>query len=148
VRAGDRLLAGANAVIVFRYGDGSRLRIYSSSDLTLDMTNGAKRVWFRSGAMDADIAPQPAGQQMEVATAGLTTIVRGTEFRILSDDQAVWLGVRDGRVEAVHASDRRVVAVSGGFYVATAKGWPFMPMPTTCPYWQAQCVAKTGAKYR
>jgi ferric-dicitrate binding protein FerR (iron transport regulator) len=148
VRAGDRLRVGTNAVVVFRYADGSKLRVYPRSDLTLDATNGAKRVWVRSGALDAEITPQPAGQPMEVATAGLAAIVRGTEFRVLSDDSAVWLGVRRGRVEVVRVADRQVVALTKGQYVATAKGFPFAQLPTTCPFWQAQCVARTGASYR
>lgn len=148
LRAGDRLQMGTNAVAVFRYRDGSQLRMYALSDLTLAVSNGAKRVWVRTGALDMEVRPQPVGQAMEVATDGLTTIVRGTEFRLLADDRAVWLGVRCGKVDVVRASDQLVVAVTDGQYVATAKGWPFTPMPTTCPYWQAQCVARTGGKYR
>jgi ferric-dicitrate binding protein FerR (iron transport regulator) len=148
LRVGDRLQVGSNTVAVFRYGDGSQLRMYALSDLTLAASNGAKRVWLQAGALDAVIAPQPPDHPMEVDTPGLATIVRGTEFRMLADSQSVWLGVRHGKVDVVRASDRRVVAVTDGYYVATAKGWPFQPLSTICPYWQAQCVARTGAQYR
>lgn len=148
VRVGDRLQVGTNTVADLRYEDGSRLRIYPVSDLTISTTNQAKQVWLQAGALDAEIAPQPPDQPMEVGASGLSTIVRGTEFRMLADDQSVWLGVRHGKVEVVRASDRRGVAVTDGYYVSTAKGWPFQPLSTICPYWQAQCVARTGAQYR
>lgn len=148
VRAGDRLRVGTNAVVVFRYADDSQLQVYGLSDLTFSATNGAKRVWLRAGALDATIVPQPAGQPMEVATVALSAIVQDSEFRLLLDDQAGWLGVRHGKVDAVRASDRQRVVLADGRYVATAEGWPFSQMPTTCPYWRAQCVAKTGVGYR
>jgi hypothetical protein len=149
VRAGSRLRAGSATTVDFCYEDGSRLRLYAHSELMLTETNGAKRVGIESGALDATVVPQTAGCEMKLAADGLIMVVRGTEFRVVSDEEgAVWLGVRQGKVAVAHTEDESPLVVKRGFYVATAKGWPFAPLPTTCPYWQAQCISKTGTRYR
>jgi ferric-dicitrate binding protein FerR (iron transport regulator) len=108
-------------------------------------TDERKRLVVESGALDAEVVPQAAGQPLEVSTPHLSGRVLGTEFRLLAADKSSWLGVRKGEVQVERKSDRRIVVVPAGRYtVVMVSGIPFACLDARCPFWRGQCLAMTG----
>jgi ferric-dicitrate binding protein FerR (iron transport regulator) len=140
---GQCLMAGKAARAVVELTDTSRLTVYRDSWLTVEASEGwALRL--ERGGVDVEAAAQGQGRVLQVATAHLTAEVKGTAFRVLTDANSSWVGVRSGQVRVVSTAARKPVILTPGRYAAVAPGWPFQLMDGRCPYWRGQCQAKTG----
>lgn len=113
-----RVAAGGAATVVL--ADGTRFDIEGGSELSL-LGPELKQVDLRSGRLVADVAKQPAGQHVELATALARLTVHGTRFVLGAGPRATRLDVSEGLVRMVHAQrDSDMDIGAGQFAVALA----------------------------
>lgn len=106
LRLGDRLLVPADAAVVLRWSDDTRVTISGESDVSLPVTNTSKRVSLELGELTASVARQASGQPMIFATPHADAIVRGTELRLRVIANETRLNVTEGKVELVEHTSR------------------------------------------
>ncbi len=112
---------GAGSGARVRYADGTWLEM--GPDTTVrDLEDPArgKRAFLAQGALVADVARQPAGRFMLLATPHAESTVLGTSFRLLADATSTRLEVREGRVRFARRSARTSVEVRTGQYAVAA----------------------------
>jgi ferric-dicitrate binding protein FerR (iron transport regulator) len=113
-----RVAAGGTATVVL--ADGTRFEIEGGSELSL-LGPELKQVDLRAGRLVADVAKQPAGQHVELATALARLTVHGTRFVLGAGPLATRLDVSEGLVRMVHAQrDSDMDIGAGQFAVALA----------------------------
>jgi hypothetical protein len=140
----DVVETGANAVVVLRLPDGTIVRIPPGSKVRIDRLRG----YHGSEAIDARLsleqggvelqsessrlgkAPAP-GRNIEVVTPKATASVRGTSFRIGTEQDKSVAEILDGSIEWAGASERR--PLPGGFGVAVNKAGTLGPTEKLLP---------------
>lgn len=102
-----------------RYADGTTLQVGSDTAISIDSDESApKRVVISRGILFAEVAPQPSGMPMILASPHAQTKVLGTTFSLAVAKDSTKLVVRQGRVEFAKPAEGRI-EVAGG-QVATA----------------------------
>jgi hypothetical protein len=124
--------AGARSFAVLSYADKSRLEL--SGDATVrDLFEGdptaakGKRAFIEKGSVKADIAAQPKGQPMVLATPQAESRILGTTFRLTVDSdpkKGTTLEVEEGRIELRTVSGKTVDVGAGRMAVATTGAAP------------------------
>ncbi len=113
LRTGDRVSARGPALVALAHG--GTLRISAGSELAVDSPG---RIVLDRGLIYLDI-PSGTGvaTPLDVVTSAGTVEHVGTEFEVMSNDQAVRVRVREGRIRFVGRTDT-VVADAGTELVA------------------------------
>jgi len=141
---GDVIEAGPSSSILLRYADGSLVRLYSDTHLTLSQTDHNRSLFLASGAVDLRVQPLGAENNLTVCTAYIEARVVGTEFRVMTDSNGSWVGVKAGRVQVIRSrANGEMVLLEPGYFVSAAKGWPATPMQDT--HWRNKCQTFTGS---
>lgn len=123
-QSGQALVAGqgleivgeeSSAVVVF--ADGTRLEFDGDarvSELSGGETTGL-RVVLAEGNLRADVAKQPPGRPMILATPKAEVVVLGTRFDLSGRSDATFVETEEGAVRLTRVSDGRSVEVPAGF---------------------------------
>ena len=144
LQPGDTLDSGANSSLTLRYADGSLVRLYSNTHLVLNQTERNRSLFLSAGATDLRVQAQSEGNGFTVCTSYLEARVSGTEFRVMTDSNGSWVGVKSGRAQVVRSrANGEVVQLEPGFFASAAKGWP--PTSTQDPNWCNKCRTFTGS---
>lgn len=127
IAAGDRLVTtGADGRARIIFPDGTRIQIGGDATVTF-VTE--KRFELGRGALLADVAPQPKGNRLVIATPRADVKVLGTRLKVVADPDATRVGVEKGRVRVIRRRDGWGVFVSAGFQTLVAAGVPFKAVP-------------------
>ena len=119
LRAGADIETAAGGRIALRLSDGQVLGIDDNSRLMAVETN---RFELDSGAIYVDSGDDERVPPVHIVTRfGVATDV-GTQFQVRILDDAVRVGVRDGRVEVLRQGARSVSIDSGHFVDVSASG--------------------------
>jgi hypothetical protein len=113
LRDGDELAVESGTATV-AYADGTRLGLSAGASATLALEHGAKRVRLARGALSAEVAKQPPGAAMVLATDEATATVVGTAFTLAREDGATRLAVSEGRIAFAPIGGGDALAVSAG----------------------------------
>jgi hypothetical protein len=141
---GDVIETGPSSGGTLQYTDGSAVRLYSNTQLTLGQTDNSRNLLLASGAIDLRVQSQEAGHNLIVHTSYIEARVVGTEFRVMTDGSGSWVGVKAGRVEVVRLrANGEVVRLEPGYYASSSRGWP--PLAISDPNWRSKCQAFTGS---
>lgn len=139
VMAGQSVAVGPRSRALLVYSDGTRVELGPDTGVReLGARSGADGVgrWIdlREGTLGAEVAKQPAGQALAVATPHGEARVLGTTLRILVNpdpNQGMRLEVTEGRVRLTRAGDGKAVTVGAGHYAVAAVGVEFIPRRIT-----------------
>ncbi len=116
---GQFRLEGAAASATLRFRDGSTATLAGECDLTV-ADDGQKRLQLISGALTAEVQPQPARQPLLVRTGTAALEVVGTRFTVTASATLTTLDVERGRVRLERLVDGQVAEVGEKqFAVAT-----------------------------
>jgi len=132
LQVGDVLTANTNGTTI-RYVDGTTLALAAGTRLRLAAAvNGlGKRAELADGHLMAQVAPQPVGQPLVIATPQAEVTVIGTAFALTCDQDRTRLSVTRGRVRVARLADRAVTDVAAGEYAIAAAGVELRALPTT-----------------
>ena len=110
----DRIVAsGAGASARIAYDDGTQLTLVNDCAARC-VAGRRKHVALDYGIVSAQVAPQPAGQPMLIATPGANVEVLGTRLAIVAASDRMELDVAEGRVRLTRLSDGQTVDVAQG----------------------------------
>lgn len=140
--AGQTLTIGAGRATIV-YPDSTKLRIDEQSEVSFG-ENG-KRIELKRGRLLADVARQPKGQPVTLATPHAEIEVLGTRFALLCMAESTRIDVEEGAVRFARASDGRSIRVTTGNF-ATAPGTPFLARPIPAILFQENFNAFGGEK--
>lgn len=141
INSGQELAAGdgfrvtgeeSSATLVFV--DGTRLEFGEDTlvtSVTEDKAMG-KRVELAEGFFTAQVAKQPAGRPMILATPNSEVVVLGTTFSLSVGTEVTHLETQSGNVRLMRTSDGRSVQVPAGFNAIVASAdEPLVAQPFT-----------------
>ena len=125
---GARLSTDANASLTLQFADGSRVLLQDNSTLDLDQMSAYgrtgmvdTRLRLQHGRVSTTVTPMTGvAAHFSVETPDTISSVRGTHFRVATDDDQSQTEVLTGRVDV--AGDHAHVLVQKGLGVAVAKG--------------------------
>lgn len=151
---GTRIDTGANASLTLEFADGSHVLMQDNSELQLDRMSAYGRTGMadthlrlQHGRIYNAVTPMPGNNaHFIVQTPGAISSVRGTHFRVATDDRHSQTEVLKGRVDV--AGGHRHVQVNHGSGVAVANGkrpgrvHRLLPVPALeCP---AHAIVRIG----
>lgn len=115
---GERIETAGPGVAVLSYEDGTRLTLVNDCSVTRPAAQ-RKSVMLHHGILSAEVAQQPSGQPMLLATPGARVEVLGTRFAVAATTDRTELNVAEGRVRLTRVSDGQTVEVAQGQGVVT-----------------------------
>jgi ferric-dicitrate binding protein FerR (iron transport regulator) len=121
VVAGATLRAASRPLTVV-FHDGTRLELAVGTEITLVAGQDfhgrgpAKRIRQETGTLTAEVARQPAGAPLTIATLHAQVIVVGTRFQLAARRDQTLLKVTEGKIKLIRESDQSAVEVNGGFF--------------------------------
>jgi len=132
--SGDRVVTGDQQSLRMQFADKSELQVLPNSEVVLDKLSHFKqtgmvdtRIRLNSGRVRTWVIEQKPGNHYEIKTPAAITAVRGTTFRLSSDDSQISrTEVTEGLV-AVSAGDAEK-DVNDGFGIVAEQGKP-LPDP-------------------
>ena len=113
LRSGEKLTTGADGSVLWRYADGTKIRLEANAvaELKPHPLHQGKRIELTQGALWAQIAPQLKGTPMTFQTPHAEALVVGTEFRLAIRENDTELEVTAGVVEFQRTGDHQAVRV-------------------------------------
>ena len=135
--SGDSLSTGADASLSIEFADGSRMLVSSQTDIAMDALGAFEEtgmvdtsVRVRKGRVENNVLPQKPNSRYRITTPAAVAAVRGTTFRIATDDGADTMRgeVVDGKID-VSAAGVTVAVPSGFATIAEAGKPPIAPRP-------------------
>jgi ferric-dicitrate binding protein FerR (iron transport regulator) len=115
---GSELLTGPMSSARLRYADGTILDLTANAHLgNLERVNeygGQKALRLEAGTVHADVAHQPEGRPLLIATADAEAVVLGTRLILDTKTSDTRLSVEKGLVRLVRTADRKSVEVPAG----------------------------------
>ncbi len=119
--AGTALITGANSKLHIKFADGSIVSMQPNSTMKLDalsMYSGGgmvdTKLRLQQGKLETEANPAHVrGNQMQIFTPSAVAAVRGTKFRVSTDDVSIHQETLEGQVALIAAGE--TVAVDKGF---------------------------------
>lgn len=131
IDAGDELPLAAGQVVrtngvgsygQIRYLDGTTIDLTSDVSVRLKRTaNGSKCLAVRSGAIEADVRPQPPGRPLIIETDAAVMEVIGTKLVVSASASSACLDVLSGRVAMIRRADGKRLEVPAGHSAQASK---------------------------
>jgi hypothetical protein len=143
LKAGTELMTGENSKLNIKFADGSIVSMQPNSTLKLDtlsMYSGGgmvdTKLRLQAGKLETEANPTHLqGNQMQISTPTAVAAVRGTKFRVSTDETSIRQETLEGKVGLSAAGEE--VAVDKGFGSLSEGGKPplppvlLLPAPTT-----------------
>jgi hypothetical protein len=132
--SGDMVTTADKQSIRVQFADNSELLVNRNSEVVLDKLSHHKqmgmvdtKVRLNSGSVNTRVEKQRPDSNYEIRTPAAITAVRGTEFRLSTDDQQVSrTEVTEGIVSVAAGDDEK--SVQDGYGIVAEKGKP-LPEP-------------------
>ena len=143
ILSGDTIATGPLSGGTLRCRDGSFVRLYGNTQLTLNQMDRSRSMLLAGGAIDLRVQTLGPGNNFTVRTPYVEARVVGTEFRVMTDAKGSWVGVKTGRVEVVRSgANGEVVLVDPGCFASSYRGQP--PASMADPGWRGKSQEMTG----
>lgn len=115
LRAGDLLLAEGGAARLAWDGEATAIELAGGSRLRVETLGPHKRLRLEQGALRAEVAPQPTGGDLAIATPFGAVEVVGTRFSVAVGVRASTVAVEHGTVRVSAAAGQTPVTLAAGF---------------------------------
>jgi len=127
--SGDRVVTGERQTLRLQFADKSELQVLPNSEVVLDKLSHFKqtgmvdtRIRLNSGTVKTWVIKQKPGNNYEIRTPAAITAVRGTEFRLSSDESQISRAeVIEGLVAVAAGEDEKDVPDGYGIFVEIGK---------------------------
>ena len=131
--SGDRVVTANEQSLRLQFADLSELQVLADTEVVLDKLSHHKetgmvdtRVRLNSGGINTKVEKQLPGSRYEIRTPAAVTAVRGTAFRMSTDEQVSKTEVTGGIV--VVSAGETEVTVQDGYGIVAVKDQP-LPEP-------------------
>ncbi|MBA3939505.1 MAG: FecR domain-containing protein, partial [Planctomycetes bacterium] len=104
LHAGDRITTTTGPATLSWTHEGTRLELGPDSSLSVEVASGAKRVRLERGALQAEVAHQPADGGVTIVTPFGRVEVVGTRFAVQIQEHGSTVSVERGAVRLVAAA--------------------------------------------
>ena len=132
VPVGSRIMVGGDGALRLRFADGTHIDLVAGTSCEL-ASLVPKRLALEHGSALADVAPQPAGAPLVIATRRGDAVVRGTTLRVDADPSATVLSVHSGLVALRMPDDTVLEVPAGRWALADAVGTRSAPLGEAIP---------------
>jgi hypothetical protein len=128
LQPGDAISVPEKSWATFAYRDATRVLLHPAAKAVFQPPIGedpgaaSKRVLLNQGTLAAQVAKQPPGRAMELATTNAVARVLGTRLLLATAPDRTRLDVLQGQVQLTRSSDSASVKVSGGFSAVARLG--------------------------
>ncbi len=122
---GQGIQTGRDATASFAFGDGTRLDLAPETTLRDVAEAPHKQAQLAHGMLAAEVARQPVGAPMKLATAHAELTIVGTAFVLTAEPKATRLHVKEGQVRLSRKKDGAVLEVPAGNAASVAEGVDF-----------------------
>jgi len=113
--------AGEKSLAIVRFSDQTRVETVGTAEVKEIKAERGKHLFMVRGEIRADVARQPQGQPMVIATPHGEATVLGTTLRIIVDPdpkKGMRLEVEEGKVQLKNLAGKAVMVESGHYAVA------------------------------
>lgn len=125
IRAGDRVAVALGAAIEVRFSnEDTRLGLGSRTTVRVTAQTDGVHLGLDTGSLVAQVAPQPPGKRLHVATPHSAITVLGTRFCVATRDERTSVEVDHGSVEVSTADAGETAQVAAGERVVADSGKP------------------------
>jgi hypothetical protein len=131
--SGDRVVTAEQQNLRIQFADKSELQVLANSIVILDKLSHHKqtgmvdtRVRLNSGSINTWVEKQGTDSHYEIRTPAAITAVRGTSFRMTSDDQTSRTEVTEGFVAVTVGDSEKII--QHGYGIVAVKDQP-LPEP-------------------
>ena len=132
--SGDRIVTASAQSVRLQFADLSELQILPDSEVVLDKLSHYKqtgmvdtRIRLNNGAVNTQVEKQRPDSRYQITTPSAVTAVRGTSFRLSTDEHQVSRTEVTGGIVAVSAGESEK-SVKDGFGIVAEKDKP-LPEP-------------------
>lgn len=126
-----------------RFADGSLMQVGGGARLSVIESQDGIRTHLLRGRILATVTPQRSAHHFSVQCPQMLVQVVGTVFSIKSANDAAYLSVREGKVQAERRKDRLTVMLGAGQSVIAAEGQPFVPSTDAAPVVEGKLLGFT-----
>lgn len=126
--AGLAATAPPGAVEIFRFEDGTLLRLESDSSaqiISIGSSTEGKTILLLSGAITANVATQPEGLPFRLTTPHMEAVVAGTRFHCRIREDYTHIRMYHGWAHITHALRGNKIRLNAGYHVSAGKNMPF-----------------------
>jgi ferric-dicitrate binding protein FerR (iron transport regulator) len=149
LRQGDAIQTPPHgrATIVFD-GEATRVELQADGRAAFRVSRQGRRVELSQGALEATVAPPPAGQPMTFATLHAEARALGTRFLLSSEISSTRLEVCEGAVEFRRRNHGDSLMVKHGFTATASPNTEFAARPFLPAPWASQDIGAVGLRGR
>lgn len=126
---GQGVVTARESSVALVFGDGTRFDLAPETALRDVLESPQKQATLVQGTIAAEIAKQPPGAPMRLATPHADLTIVGTAFVVTAEAKATRLHVKEGQVRLARRKDGAVLDVQGGTAAAVADGVEFALRP-------------------
>lgn len=109
--AGEFFVESATGSAQLRFADGTLVTMAGESEVSISQPTGGKRLDLRTGALSADVAPQPTGKPLRIHTPAAEVEVLGTILTVSATPEQTGLSVAEGAVRLRRLADGSSIQV-------------------------------------
>jgi ferric-dicitrate binding protein FerR (iron transport regulator) len=121
--AGDVVRTDDSSAARVRYaGEATTVELRGGTRLRLSASESGKRLEILDGTIEADVAPQPPGRPMVLASAHAEVSVVGTVFTVSAAPDRTRVDVDKGAVRVTGRAEKKEIHVAAGNFVVAAPG--------------------------
>ncbi len=140
---GRQLSVEEGSEATLRFADGSLMQVGGGARLSVIESQDGIRTHLLRGRILATVTPQRSHHHFSVQCPQMLVQVVGTVFSIKSANDAAYLSVREGKVQAERLQDRLTVMLGAGQSVTAALGQPFVPSTDAAPVVEGKILGFT-----
>lgn len=117
---GDSLRVEDKGDVSITWNDSTILQFKDKSEVSFAMINGAKKVKFKQGKLQAKVTKQPQGKPLVIETPNSVATVLGTKFQLKVNQLETMLEVSRGAVELMRKANSKKVTVGAHQYAVSS----------------------------
>jgi hypothetical protein len=129
--SGDRIITLDKQSLSIQFADKSELQVYANSEVVLDKLSQHKktgmvdtRIRLNTGSINTRVEKQQPDSHYEIRTPAAITAVRGTEFRLTTNEKFSRTEVTEGLVAVTAGETERVLQDGYGIVAEVDKPLP------------------------
>lgn len=117
---GDSIRVVDKGDVSITWNDSTILQFKDKSEVSFSIVDGAKKIKFKRGKLQAKVTKQPDGKPLVIETPNSVATVLGTKFQLKVNQLETMLEVSRGAVELLRkANDKRVVVKAHQYAVSS-----------------------------